>query len=172
MTDRSRSMMKLAALGLAAAVTLAFGLVQSRRVRSQSAAVASTPAPKASAGVFQVEPYLQPGDDPAPYAFGCGQCHPTDPAMHIDGVVEVDLSPSAAPANTLKAANRLDAGWEGYDLFTRIAAAGAVARVTEAASLLERARRDAEFSVEHAPRVHAASLRSRLDRLLAGDVFA
>jgi predicted CxxxxCH...CXXCH cytochrome family protein len=66
--------------------------------------------------VTVLEDVYQAGDDPAPYAFGCGQCHPTDPARHIDGTVEVDLSPSGAPANTLKAANRSDAG---YDPATR-----------------------------------------------------
>ena len=51
------------------------------------------------------------GDDPAPYAFGCGQCHPTDPGRHMDGLVEVDLSPAAAPPGSLKARNRADASW-------------------------------------------------------------
>lgn len=33
----------------------------------------------------------------AAYGFGCGHCHPTDPALHQDGTVQVELAPPAAP---------------------------------------------------------------------------
>jgi predicted CxxxxCH...CXXCH cytochrome family protein len=42
---------------------------------------------------------------PTGYAFGCGNCHPVDAARHMDGHVDVDLSPSGAPAGSLKARN-------------------------------------------------------------------
>ena len=38
------------------------------------------------------------------YAFGCANCHPTDPALHANGVVDVILTPSTA-GGTLKAKN-------------------------------------------------------------------
>jgi predicted CxxxxCH...CXXCH cytochrome family protein len=38
------------------------------------------------------------------YAFGCANCHPTDPALHADGKVDVVLTPSAA-GGSLKAKN-------------------------------------------------------------------
>ncbi len=38
------------------------------------------------------------------YAFGCANCHPTDPALHANGAVDVLLTPSAA-GGTLKAKN-------------------------------------------------------------------
>jgi predicted CxxxxCH...CXXCH cytochrome family protein len=37
------------------------------------------------------------------YMFGCGNCHPIDPARHLDGVVQVELWDAAAPAGSLKA---------------------------------------------------------------------
>lgn len=37
------------------------------------------------------------------YMFGCGNCHPLEPARHLDGVVEVELYDAAAPAGSLKA---------------------------------------------------------------------
>ena len=42
------------------------------------------------------------------YAFGCANCHPTDPAKHGNGVIDVDLTPSAA-GGTLKALNSVTA---------------------------------------------------------------
>jgi predicted CxxxxCH...CXXCH cytochrome family protein len=39
----------------------------------------------------------------AAYMFGCGNCHPIDPAKHLDGAVEVELADPAAPAGSLKA---------------------------------------------------------------------
>jgi len=46
------------------------------------------------------------------YAFGCGNCHPTDPAHHGNGVsnsgggsAEIDLSAAGAPAGSLKSLN-------------------------------------------------------------------
>jgi predicted CxxxxCH...CXXCH cytochrome family protein len=61
--------------------------------------------------VTVLEDVALPGDDPAPYAFGCGQCHPIDPARHMDGRIDVDLSPAGAPAGSLKSRNRADAAW-------------------------------------------------------------
>jgi predicted CxxxxCH...CXXCH cytochrome family protein len=40
----------------------------------------------------------------ASYAFGCANCHPTDPNLHANGVVDVVLAPSVA-GGTLKAKN-------------------------------------------------------------------
>jgi predicted CxxxxCH...CXXCH cytochrome family protein len=45
------------------------------------------------------------GADPDLYGFGCGHCHPLDPARHLDGEVQVDLSPAGAPAGSLRARN-------------------------------------------------------------------
>jgi predicted CxxxxCH...CXXCH cytochrome family protein len=39
------------------------------------------------------------------YDYGCGQCHPLEDAHHVDGTVDVDLSPAGAPAGSLKARN-------------------------------------------------------------------
>jgi len=47
----------------------------------------------------------------ADYAFGCGFCHPLDPARHLDGVVQVELTPAGARAGSLRAANRADAAY-------------------------------------------------------------
>jgi len=46
------------------------------------------------------------------YAFGCGNCHPTDPASHMDGAVQVVVSGKGAPAGSLKA---LSAAGAAYD---------------------------------------------------------
>ncbi len=48
----------------------------------------------------------------ASYAFGCGQCHPLDPAKHLDGVVEVELGPAGAGGGTLRARNAPDAAYD------------------------------------------------------------
>jgi predicted CxxxxCH...CXXCH cytochrome family protein len=39
------------------------------------------------------------------YRFGCGHCHPLDPAKHMNRALEVELSPAAAPAGSLRARN-------------------------------------------------------------------
>jgi len=48
-------------------------------------------------------PDADPASAPAVYAFGCGNCHPLDPAKHMDGTLEVELIDPAAPAGSLKA---------------------------------------------------------------------
>ncbi len=45
------------------------------------------------------------------YTFGCGNCHPTDPAKHLDGTVEVELSPDVDRA-ALRARNAPDAAFD------------------------------------------------------------
>ena len=54
-------------------------------------------------------PGVAPTAAPARYAFGCGNCHPTDPARHGDGTVDVDVTRSAP--GSLKALNGLAAAW-------------------------------------------------------------
>jgi predicted CxxxxCH...CXXCH cytochrome family protein len=39
------------------------------------------------------------------YAFGCGNCHSTDPALHQNGTVDIDLSPGDSASGPLKALN-------------------------------------------------------------------
>ena len=39
------------------------------------------------------------------YVFGCGNCHPLDPAKHFDGIVEVELAGTGAPPGSLKSRN-------------------------------------------------------------------
>lgn len=48
-------------------------------------------------------PGATPASAPRAYFFGCGNCHPLDPAKHRDGVVEVELFDAAAPAGSIKA---------------------------------------------------------------------
>ncbi len=48
----------------------------------------------------------------ASYRFGCGHCHPLDATRHLDGTVEVELSPAVAPQGTLRARNRADAAYD------------------------------------------------------------
>jgi predicted CxxxxCH...CXXCH cytochrome family protein len=48
------------------------------------------------------------------YAFGCGHCHPTNPAAHMDGNVEVELS--GGPPGSIKARN---GGAASFDRSTR-----------------------------------------------------
>jgi len=58
--------------------------------------------------------YVPLGAPPASfYAFGCGNCHPLDPAKHMDGDVEVELSNASAPAGSLKARNPATAAYAG-----------------------------------------------------------
>jgi predicted CxxxxCH...CXXCH cytochrome family protein len=47
------------------------------------------------------------------YQFGCGHCHPIDPARHLNGAIDVDLSPAGAQAGTLKARNAASAAYTG-----------------------------------------------------------
>lgn len=54
---------------------------------------------------------VSPGGGPA-YAFGCGHCHPIDPARHMDGRVDVSLAPDGAPTGALKARNAAAAGYD------------------------------------------------------------
>jgi predicted CxxxxCH...CXXCH cytochrome family protein len=49
---------------------------------------------------------------PPAYQFGCGNCHPLDPAKHMDLVVEVELSPAGAPAGTIKSRNAPTAAYD------------------------------------------------------------
>ena len=49
----------------------------------------------------------------AAYQYGCGECHPTDFNQHQNGVIDVDLSPAGAPANSLKALNDSAAAYDG-----------------------------------------------------------
>lgn len=50
--------------------------------------------------------------DPTNYIFGCGECHPTDSAFHRDGIVEVELNPTTAPAGSLKEKNFAAASYD------------------------------------------------------------
>lgn len=50
---------------------------------------------------------------PAVYAFGCGHCHPLDPAKHMDGTVEVEVYDAAAPVGSLKARSSPTAAYSG-----------------------------------------------------------
>jgi predicted CxxxxCH...CXXCH cytochrome family protein len=52
-----------------------------------------------------------PADGIPGYVFGCGHCHPLDPARHMNGTLDVELVSSGAPAGSLKARN---ASWAGY----------------------------------------------------------
>jgi predicted CxxxxCH...CXXCH cytochrome family protein len=56
---------------------------------------------------------VSPSGGPA-YDFGCGHCHPTDSARHMDGTVEVDLAPPATPVagDEIKARNLATAAWD------------------------------------------------------------
>lgn len=58
------------------------------------------------------EDWLAPG---AGYAFGCGHCHPTDPAVHhVDGRADVVLAPPspAVAGDALGARNAAGASWD------------------------------------------------------------
>lgn len=50
--------------------------------------------------------------DPDDYGFGCGHCHPLDPARHLDGEIQVELSPAGAPAGSLRARNLATAAYD------------------------------------------------------------
>lgn len=47
------------------------------------------------------------------YQFGCGECHPTDTSQHMNGIVNVDLSPAGAPVGSLKEQNGAGAAFTG-----------------------------------------------------------
>lgn len=47
------------------------------------------------------------------YVFGCGECHPTDSALHNDGVVDIVLDPAGAPSGSLKEKNASSAALSG-----------------------------------------------------------
>ncbi len=73
---------------------------------------ATPPSPEDVAyGATTVLEDVAPGGAPG-YFFGCGQCHPVDPAHHMNGAVEVDLSPAGAPAASLKARNAPDTAYD------------------------------------------------------------
>ena len=47
------------------------------------------------------------------YAFGCGNCHPLDPAQHMNGgLAEIELHDAAAPAGSLKALSPVTATYQ------------------------------------------------------------
>jgi predicted CxxxxCH...CXXCH cytochrome family protein len=75
------------------------------------AAHGALPGEVAGYGVASILEDTQPAGGPD-YAFGCGQCHPFDFAKHLDGVVEVELTPAGAPDGTLRARNAADAGFD------------------------------------------------------------
>jgi predicted CxxxxCH...CXXCH cytochrome family protein len=63
--------------------------------------------------VTALEDY-RPGDlATTEYMFGCGQCHPMDPAKHRDGIVQVEVSPAGAPTNSLRSMNDPNAAYSG-----------------------------------------------------------
>ncbi len=55
----------------------------------------------------------------ADYAFGCGHCHPLDPASHLNGRVEVEVAPGPGAEGSLKAMSLAGAT---YDRPTRTCA--------------------------------------------------
>ena len=70
----------------------------------------------ASYGGTEATADLLPGGNA--YAFDCGNCHPTDPAQHANGVLnpgggsaEIELDPSKAPLGSLKAKNPMNAAY-------------------------------------------------------------
>jgi predicted CxxxxCH...CXXCH cytochrome family protein len=46
------------------------------------------------------------------YAFGCGFCHPTDPARHVDGALTVELDPASGVSGGLRSRNAADAAYD------------------------------------------------------------
>jgi len=56
---------------------------------------------------------------PTGYAFGCGNCHPTDPARHLSGgLADIELYNPNAPPGSLKARSPLAVYTRGTTLFT------------------------------------------------------
>jgi predicted CxxxxCH...CXXCH cytochrome family protein len=58
-------------------------------------------------------PGAVPLDAPETYGFGCGQCHPLDANLHMDGELEVELWSASAPAGSLKARSDPAAAFAG-----------------------------------------------------------
>ena len=57
---------------------------------------------------------FRPGDLTATeYMFGCGYCHPLDSSRHMDGTVQVEVTPNGAPAGSLRARNDPAAAYSG-----------------------------------------------------------
>lgn len=56
---------------------------------------------------------LDPSGARAAYSFGCGACHPKDPARHRDGVVEVEVTAAGGEAGGLRARNGAGAAFSG-----------------------------------------------------------
>jgi predicted CxxxxCH...CXXCH cytochrome family protein len=52
-----------------------------------------------------------PAGGPA-YRFGCGHCHPLDPARHMDAALDVELTPAGAAPDALRARNAPGASWD------------------------------------------------------------
>lgn len=46
------------------------------------------------------------------YAFGCGNCHPLQGGKHLDGILEVELTPDAGTSGTLRGMSSPTAAWE------------------------------------------------------------
>jgi predicted CxxxxCH...CXXCH cytochrome family protein len=80
-----------------AACTLCHGAAPPDTGAHVAHATAADPAWVAYGSVAILEDVSPSGG--ASYFFGCGQCHPTDPAMHMDGTVEVDVAQRPAPAS-------------------------------------------------------------------------
>jgi predicted CxxxxCH...CXXCH cytochrome family protein len=57
-------------------------------------------------------PLATPTTAPSSYAFGCGNCHPTDLVKHFSGTVDIDLAPATAPAGSLKSLNAPTASYD------------------------------------------------------------
>lgn len=55
---------------------------------------------------------MAPAGAGADYSFGCGHCHPLDPASHLDGQLQVELAPVAAAAATLRGRNATHAAFD------------------------------------------------------------
>ena len=68
--------------------------------------------PRALYGDLRITEDFEPSGSPK-YLFGCGQCHPLDPALHQDGEVQVELHSAAAPLANLKSNNPPTASFDG-----------------------------------------------------------
>jgi predicted CxxxxCH...CXXCH cytochrome family protein len=44
--------------------------------------------------------------------YGCGNCHPTDPAKHMDGFLQIELSSDGAPTGTVRGRNLPTAAYD------------------------------------------------------------
>ena len=63
--------------------------------------------------VTSLEDYRPTDLSATSYMFGCGQCHPMDPANHMNGSTEVEVSPLGAPAGSMRAMNDVSAAYAG-----------------------------------------------------------